>query len=82
MSSLPRIRTLSEAYQAIKESDPNTSMTYHCLRQLVITKQIPSRKIGSRYLINLSDIEDYFTAPTTTIEPDTSAPRGLRLIAQ
>ena len=50
---MPRMRTIAQAYKAIKESDPNTAFTMRALRRMVDTKEIPTVSIGNKRLINL-----------------------------
>ena len=50
---MPRMRTIAQAYKAIKESDPNTAFTMRALRRMVDTKEIPTVSIGNKGLINL-----------------------------
>ena len=45
----------------IKESDSNTAITKHRLRKLVIDGEIPSVKAGDKYLIDLDNVDTYFT---------------------
>ena len=56
-----RLRTIDEVYKVITKSDPKTSITKHYLRQLVINGEIPSRRAGKKYLIDLDDVEKYFS---------------------
>ena len=57
---LPRIRNLQEAFTEIVASDPRTSVTFHALRQAVVSGAIPSRKVGRRYLIEMKNVYRYF----------------------
>ena len=41
-----RIRTIEQAYQEIKQNDPNTALSKYRFRQLVETGEIPSTKSG------------------------------------
>ena len=50
---IPRMRTIAQAYKAIKESDPNTAFTMRALRRMVDNKEIPTVSIGNKRLINL-----------------------------
>lgn len=56
-----RMRTIDQAIAEIKEKDANTGITRHCLKQLVINGEIPFRKSGRKYLINMDDIEGYYS---------------------
>lgn len=53
MNTIPRMRTISKAYSAIKAADPDTDFTLRALRRMVSTGEIPSVEIGNKKLINL-----------------------------
>ena len=57
----PRIRNMKVAYEEIKAQDPQSSITYFSFRRDVIKGSIPSRKNGKRYLLNMQDVEDYYS---------------------
>ena len=65
--------------QAI-EADPYTALTEKALRRLILTKEIPSVKIGAKYLINMDVLNNYLCTGTTESEPITAA--GIRKIAE
>ena len=58
-----RIRMMKEAYEEIKKSDPGTAVTMNYIRKLVISGVVPSMRAGSRYLINMDDLESYLSNP-------------------
>lgn len=58
---LPRMRTISEAAAWLRETDPNTAFTKTALRRLVVTGQIPSVRVGQKYLINLDTVESFLS---------------------
>lgn len=55
------IRTIDQAWQTLKENDPETAISKVALRRLVISGEIPSRKVGVKYLIDLQDVRNYFS---------------------
>lgn len=57
-----RIRTIQKAYEEIKAADPETAVTAYRIRQLVINGEVPSRKSGNKFLIDLDKLQAYFTA--------------------
>lgn len=63
---MPRMRTIQEAIAAVKEQDPNTAITAHFVRQLVISGEFPSIKAGKKYLINLDSLFEFLANPQTT----------------
>ena len=50
---MAKYRTIQQAYECIKALDADTAITYHALRQLVVSGQIPSMRIGKKYVIDL-----------------------------
>jgi excisionase family DNA binding protein len=58
------MRTISEAYKAIKESDPQTALTSYAIRRMIVQKAIPSVQSGNRYLVNLDALLEYLNAPS------------------
>lgn len=61
---MQRIRTIQQAYNEIKEKDPDTAFSCHLLRQLVSSGAIPSIKAGTRFLINMEVVEKYVNEVT------------------
>jgi hypothetical protein len=58
--SFAKIRTIKEAYEMIKESDPGSSLSYFNFRRIVLSGAIPYFKTGNRYLLNYADVENFF----------------------
>lgn len=56
-----RMRTINEAAAFLREADPQTAVTRTGLRRLVTSGQIPSVRIGAKYLVDL-DVLDSFLA--------------------
>lgn len=54
-----RLRTQAQIMQELKEIDPETSLTPHALRRMVLSGQIPTIRSGRRYLIDLDRFEEY-----------------------
>ena len=55
-----RIRTIQGAAYELRKRDPGCAISTHNIRQLVLHKEIPSRKAGAKYLVALDDVERYF----------------------
>lgn len=53
------MRTIDAAAAYLKEQDPDTALTKSALRRLVNTGEVPSVRVGIRYLINLDNLERY-----------------------
>ena len=79
--TLPRMRGIKQAIAELKQTDPGTALTEKALRRLVLTKAIPSVRVGTKYLINLDTLYDYLYRGGDTEE--TAAPVGvIRKIAE
>ena len=50
---MAKFRTINQAYVCIKALDADTAITLHALRQLVVSGQMPSMRVGKKYLIDL-----------------------------
>lgn len=53
------MRTIEQAAAWLMESDPETALTKTALRRLVVTGQLPSVRVGQKYLIALETLDDY-----------------------
>ena len=51
--SLPRMRTLSKAYEEIKAADPDTAITMRMIRDLIHTGKVQVYCVGRKKLVNL-----------------------------
>ena len=56
---MPKIRTLTEAYEYIKKMDTETAVTPNALRRMVVSGHIPCTKVGKKYLIDLDVLFEY-----------------------
>ena len=59
------MRGIKQAIEEIKQADPYTALTEKALRRLILTKEIPSVKIGAKYLINMDVLNNYLCTGTT-----------------
>lgn len=57
--TLPRMRTIDQAAEWLRATDPDTAFTRTALRRLVTTGELPSVRIGQKYLISLETLEEY-----------------------
>lgn len=80
--ALPRMRMMKEAFEEIKQTDPNTALTPNALRKMVVSGDIPSIRIGSRYLINLDHLEKFLSTPTYKGKSDETLTNGIRKIPE
>ena len=64
----PRIRTINSAYTTIKDSDPETSLTLHALRRAVLSGEIPSRRSGAKYLVDVDRVLGWLRGQRSALE--------------
>ncbi len=62
---MQKMRTIRAAASEIKAIDPGTGLTEWFLRQLVTGGAIPSIRAGSKWLIDLQDVEKYIEREMT-----------------
>ena len=60
---IPRMRTVHEAAEELKQLDANTAVTEYHIRRLVLDGVLPRIKAGKKYLINLDLLLDYLENP-------------------
>ncbi len=75
---LPRMRTISDAAAWLQQADPETAFTKTALRRLVTTGQLPSVRVGQKYLINLEALEGFLSGSTAA---EASEAAGRRITA-
>ena len=66
-----KMRTINEAAAFMRQADPHTAVTNTALRRLVTSGQIPSVRVGAKYLVDLGVLDEFFggqTAKTQTIQ--------------
>ena len=56
---MARFRTIEKAHEEIRQADPNTCLTKYRIRQLIVDGILPSRKAGSKYLLDLDGLTEY-----------------------
>lgn len=64
-----RMRTINEAAKWVKQTDPETALTPTAIRRLVISGEIPSRRAGNKYLLDLDTLERYMQGETVADKP-------------
>ena len=55
-----QMRTIDEAAAFLRQADPNTAVTKTALRRLVTSGQIPSVRVGAKYLVDLGVLDEFF----------------------
>lgn len=56
MNEISRMRTINEAINLIKETDPNSAITYNFIKQLVKGNKVRNFQSGNRTIINFDDL--------------------------
>ncbi len=56
---MPRMRTIDQTFSWLQETDPETALTKTALRRIVTTGELPSVRIGSKYLVDLDVLADF-----------------------
>lgn len=60
---IPRMRTIQEAAQELRQLDPHTAMSPYHIRRLCLDGVIPTVKAGKKYLLNLDTLIEYMVNP-------------------
>lgn len=76
----PRMRGIKQAIEELRRTDPHTALTERALRRLILTDEIPSVRIGTKYLINMDVLENYLYNGSRGGEEHTAV-SGIRKIA-
>lgn len=61
-----RMRTIQQAAEWLKETDPSSALSQNAIRRLVLTGAIPHVPVGSKRLIALEDVEAYLAGELAT----------------
>ena len=55
-----KLRTIDGALQEIRAQDENTAITRYRIRELVINGEIPARKSGKKWLLDMDALVKYY----------------------
>lgn len=64
--SIPRMRTVPEAFRELKAADPNTAYTLRAFRAAVNRGEIPVVLVGNKRLVNLDQFFAMLNTPTSS----------------
>lgn len=83
MNTIPRMRTVQEAAQELKQLDPHTAMTPYHIRRLCLDGVLPTVRAGKKILLNLDTLLEYMQNPTAEKfqPPRTATINGIRRIS-
>ena len=62
-ANIPKMRTVAEAAQEIRELDAHTAITPYHIRRLCLDGVIPTVKAGKKILLNLDTLIEYMNNP-------------------
>ena len=65
----PPMRGIRQAISELRAADPNTALTERALRRLVLSAELPSVKVGRKYLINMNVLNSYLSGEYGPIKP-------------
>ena len=75
--TVPRMRTIPEAFNELKKADPGTAYTLRALRSAVNRGEVPVVMVGNKRLVNLDKLFEMLNTPSS--EPK-STNEGVRKI--
>ena len=85
VKAIPKMRTVNEAAQELKQLDPNTAMSPYHIRRLCLDGVLPTVRAGKKLLLDLNLLIEYMTDPTADkFKPrktDTDTINGIRRIS-
>ena len=55
---MPKMRTIDQAHAWLQQSDPETAATRTALRRMIKAGEIPSVRVGQKYLVALEQLEE------------------------
>lgn len=64
ITAIPKMRTVNEAAQELKQLDPNTAMSPYHIRRLCLDGVLPTVRAGKKLLLDLNLLIEYMTDPT------------------
>ena len=64
---VPKMRTIKELAAIVKKADPETKLTERAIRTLTSSGELPSVRVGSKFLISLEVFNEFLTGGTTNI---------------
>jgi excisionase family DNA binding protein len=73
-------RTIREAAMHFKEADPQTALTESAIRRLLRTGEVPSVRVGKKYLVTLEALEEYLRGDATKKHTQRSDKRGWKIV--
>lgn len=66
---MAKMRSILQCFEELQKIDPDTALTKTALRRLIVTGQIPSVRVGQKYLVSMEALEAYLTGSMDGHEP-------------
>ena len=63
--TVPRMRTIPEAFNELKKADPETAYTLRALRAAVNRGELPVVRVGNKRLVNLDKLFEMLNTPSS-----------------
>lgn len=57
---MPRMRLIKDAFEQLKNDDPDTDITLYALRTIAKSGLVPTVRLGRKVLINYDSLLEYF----------------------
>lgn len=76
---MSKMRTIMQAAEYIKTHDPDSALTKTAIRRLVITGAIPTVRAGTKYLLDLDNLDAYLTNGGATHQQSTGGIRSVEV---
>lgn len=71
---MPRVRSINKLVEHYKTIDPDTEISASYVRRLILNREIPFNKSGSKYLIDLDAFDQYlmtgYANPQAAVQKD------------
>lgn len=80
-ANVPKMRTVAEAAQEIREIDAHTAITPYHIRRLCLNGVIPTVKAGKKILLNLDTLIEYMNNPNAEKFKPITTVNGIRRIS-
>lgn len=66
---MSRVRTINKGYDELFRDDPGTSLTRTAFRRMVVSGKVPSVRVGTKFLIDLDEVETYLRGSVPAAVP-------------
>lgn len=71
---IPRMRTAAGVVATLRAEDPETAVSVHMVRQLILSGAVPYVESGTRKLVNVDTVCEYLMSGRTITAPPAHRP--------